>query len=252
MKTWPKHLLTFQPNSTVSLTKPKLNRLADVRKFFATTGEIAADISSTFAPSHGHNIRGSSGGVGGGAGVPVGSGVGGNGGISVGAHVANLPPSLATTHFIASNLPALSTTVSDSANNAAGVAGDNIHAAQALDDVLEGITVHYAVHLTSILGHYSEDIRVQSVFLLFDLATIFDKSAQEFKKYLGKLTLGFQMDDKGSGPHFRNSSQKIAKRKYYHCCRSVRISSRAVPLYCSSVKQHGDCISCWIGMLLHL
>ncbi|KAJ3213498.1 Jouberin [Dinochytrium kinnereticum] len=66
-----------------------------------------------------------------------------------------------------------------------------------VDDLLEGMTVHYAVHLTSILGHYSEEIRVNAVFLLFELACIFDKRAVELKKKLGKITLGFQTDDKG-------------------------------------------------------
>ncbi|KAJ3101339.1 hypothetical protein HDU97_001433 [Phlyctochytrium planicorne] len=74
-----------------------------------------------------------------------------------------------------------------------------------LDDLLEGMTVHYAVHLTSVLGHYSEDIRVNAVFLLFELACIFDKRAIELKKKLGKITLGFQVDDKG----FHNSVHEL-------------------------------------------
>jgi hypothetical protein len=66
-----------------------------------------------------------------------------------------------------------------------------------MDEVLEGITVHNAVHLISILGHYSQDIRIGSVFLLFDLAVIFDKKVDELRKKLGKISLGFQGDDRG-------------------------------------------------------
>lgn len=67
-----------------------------------------------------------------------------------------------------------------------------------IDDLLEGITVHYAVHLISVLGHYIEEIRIKAVFLLFDLAIIFDRKTQtELKKRIPKVAFTFQSDDKG-------------------------------------------------------
>ena len=66
-----------------------------------------------------------------------------------------------------------------------------------LEDVLEGLTVHYTVQLISLLGHYLEQIRIQSAHLLFQLAMIFDKKVADQQKKLEKVTLAFQTDDKG-------------------------------------------------------
>ncbi|KAJ3033939.1 hypothetical protein HK097_004674, partial [Rhizophlyctis rosea] len=66
-----------------------------------------------------------------------------------------------------------------------------------LEDVLEGLTVHYTVQLISLLGHYLEQIRIQSAHLLFQLATIFDRKVADQQKKLEKVTLAFQTDDKG-------------------------------------------------------
>ncbi|TPX59062.1 hypothetical protein PhCBS80983_g02729 [Powellomyces hirtus] len=66
-----------------------------------------------------------------------------------------------------------------------------------MEDVLEGITVHYAVQLTSVLGHFLEGIRIEAAKLLFSLASIFDKKILEQKKKMDKISIGFQTDDQG-------------------------------------------------------
>ncbi|KAJ3415514.1 RNA polymerase II associated protein 1 [Chytridiales sp. JEL 0842] len=192
-----------------------VDKLGDVRKFFATTGEIAADISSSFAPAH-----------------QLGRGAASSGMPSVaaasGGH-ANLPPSLATTHHMATTL---------TSNPSAEMA--------ALDDVLEGISVHYAVHLISILGHYSEDIRVQAVFLLVDLATIFEKSSNDLKKHLGKITLGFQSDDRAltrivyeNEKVFLEEDHLAAIWNLYFSLGSIPLISKVFPDRCVIIKSLG-------------
>ncbi|KAJ3290685.1 hypothetical protein HDU76_007369 [Blyttiomyces sp. JEL0837] len=52
-----------------------------------------------------------------------------------------------------------------SSSSAAAVIGNqqamnSLIARGGADDVLEGITIHYAVHLTSVLGHYLEEVRI--------------------------------------------------------------------------------------------
>ena len=66
-------------------------------------------------------------------------------------------------------------------------------------DVLEGVTVQYAVQLVSCLGHYDAGIRIQVASFLISLANIFDKG-----KTLGARTreleeclLLLRTDDKG-------------------------------------------------------
>ncbi|KAJ3148056.1 hypothetical protein HDU89_004901 [Geranomyces variabilis] len=66
-----------------------------------------------------------------------------------------------------------------------------------MEDVLEGITVHYAVQLTSVLGHFLEAVRIEAAKLLFALAGVFDKKVFEQKKRMEKITVGFQTDDQG-------------------------------------------------------
>jgi len=45
---------------------------------------------------------------------------------------------------------------------------------QVFDDMLEGLTIKFAVHLIANLSHYSETIRVQATQYIFELASIFD------------------------------------------------------------------------------
>ncbi|KND03924.1 uncharacterized protein SPPG_01373 [Spizellomyces punctatus DAOM BR117] len=141
--------------------------LNEVKTFFATTAAQAADISKSFALAPSKGAPGT------------------------------LPPSAAAA---ASNATALAY-VGGAGPSAVGLAGPVVGIGQqnfmAMEDVLEGITVHYAVQLTSILGHFLENIRIEAARLLFSLAVIFDKKVQELNKKVEKVAVGFQTDDKG-------------------------------------------------------
>ncbi|KAJ3124549.1 hypothetical protein HK098_001049, partial [Nowakowskiella sp. JEL0407] len=87
----------------------------------------------------------------------------------------------------------------ESVSNRVGLVGLSTppHPLNNVDDMLEGLVVHSAVQIVSMLGHYLERVRVGGAVLLFKLATVLDKRALEVKKRLDKITLGFQIDDKG-------------------------------------------------------
>ncbi|KAJ3226007.1 hypothetical protein HK099_005713 [Clydaea vesicula] len=68
---------------------------------------------------------------------------------------------------------------------------------QNVNEVLEGATIHYIVHLISILGNYNEDIRVGSARLLFNLSCVFDKKVMEYERDLERIILGLETDDRG-------------------------------------------------------
>ncbi|KAI8809948.1 armadillo-type protein [Cladochytrium replicatum] len=65
------------------------------------------------------------------------------------------------------------------------------------DDMLETQAVHFAVQIVSLLGHFAEAARVQSIYMLYQLAQIMDKRVNDIKKKIDKIVLGFQGDDKG-------------------------------------------------------
>ncbi|KAJ1568770.1 hypothetical protein HK405_014015 [Cladochytrium tenue] len=70
-------------------------------------------------------------------------------------------------------------------------------AGAAADEALEGVTVHYVVHLVSVLGHHQEAVRVRAADLVFDLAAIFDRKPADLRKRMPKIALGFQSDERG-------------------------------------------------------
>ncbi|KAJ3090469.1 hypothetical protein HK102_003650 [Quaeritorhiza haematococci] len=75
-----------------------------------------------------------------------------------------------------------------------------VHHHHYLDEVLEGVTVHSAVQLISVLGSAVEFTRVQAVQFLYKLADIFDKRlSQENQQQtlMDRIILNFQTDDKG-------------------------------------------------------
>ncbi|KAI8822501.1 armadillo-type protein [Fimicolochytrium jonesii] len=150
----------------ISFTIPPADRptvskwLGDVKQFFRTTASQAADVSKTFAIGAAPALGLKSGtGIIGVAGGAVGyGGVGGGG-------------------------------------SAGGVAAPPVYGMEKnslmMEDVLEGITVHYAVQLTSVLGHFLEPVRVEAARLLIALAGVFDKKgAVEWKKKLDRVTAG--------------------------------------------------------------
>ncbi|KAJ3041918.1 hypothetical protein HDV00_008427 [Rhizophlyctis rosea] len=149
----------------ITFTIPAVERTAasnwvnSVKSFFATTAAQAADPARSFMP------------------VPT-RGPG------------------AASNFMGIGVPANAPT-SINGGPSGGMVGMATTPIVQLEDVLEGLTVHYTVQLISLLGHYLEQIRIQSVHLLFQLATIFDKKVNEQRKKLEKITLAFQTDDKG-------------------------------------------------------
>ncbi|KAJ3014030.1 hypothetical protein HKX48_005388 [Thoreauomyces humboldtii] len=152
------HQITF---TITSADRPGVSKwLGDVKAFFATTAAQAADPSKCFALT---SNKGTAGVMASGANF---------GGMAYGAPTAMGPRPGA---------PVL-------------VGKDSF---MSMEDVLEGITVHYAVQLTSVLGHYLEAIRLDAAKLLFNLAVIFDKKVLDQKKKMDKVSIGFQTDDQG-------------------------------------------------------
>ncbi|KAI9106007.1 armadillo-type protein [Phlyctochytrium arcticum] len=137
--------------------------LQDVRTFFATTAAQAADTSKAFSISP---LKG-----------PPGSSV---------------PPSAVTFSGNFNNSgPAATTT------NAVLPISLGHQSFTAIEDALEGVTVHHVVQLTSILGHFLENIRIEAARLLFGIAAIFDKKAVDWSKKMEKVVVGFRIDDRG-------------------------------------------------------
>ncbi|KAI9005894.1 armadillo-type protein [Gaertneriomyces semiglobifer] len=136
--------------------------IQNVKTFFSTTAAQAADVSRTFLPATGSSMPGSL-----------------------------FSPVAASTAAVISNVGGF--------GGPLGIGMDVLNDQNliALEDVLEGITVHYAVQLTSVLGHFMGEIRIQAAGLLYDLATIFDRRIPDGKKKFDKVSLSFQTDDRG-------------------------------------------------------
>ena len=64
-------------------------------------------------------------------------------------------------------------------------------------DVLEGITVQYAVQLATSLGHHADLVRTGSAKLLFNLGIVFDEKLREKSLDLDKLLPRLILDDFG-------------------------------------------------------
>ncbi|OUM61036.1 hypothetical protein PIROE2DRAFT_13074, partial [Piromyces sp. E2] len=67
---------------------------------------------------------------------------------------------------------------------------------QVFDDMIEGLTIKFAVHLIANLSHYSENIRVQATQYILQLASIFDpRVLSSNKKALENIILNIQKND---------------------------------------------------------
>ncbi|ORY35099.1 hypothetical protein LY90DRAFT_704931 [Neocallimastix californiae] len=67
---------------------------------------------------------------------------------------------------------------------------------QIFDDMIEGLTVKFAVHLIANLSHYSENIRVQATNYIIELTSIFDSNLlSSNKKVLENCILNIQIND---------------------------------------------------------
>lgn len=64
-----------------------------------------------------------------------------------------------------------------------------------IPDALESLAVHFVVQLTSLLGHPSNIIRLSSVSLVFQLASILEKNVAS--QSLDALLVSFETDDHG-------------------------------------------------------
>ena len=67
---------------------------------------------------------------------------------------------------------------------------------QIFDDMIEGLTVKFAVHLIANLSHYSETIRVQATQYLLQLTSIFDPNILSLnKKVFENIILNIQTNE---------------------------------------------------------
>jgi len=69
---------------------------------------------------------------------------------------------------------------------------------QIFDDMIEGLTIKFAVHLIANLSHYSENIRVQATQYILHLTSIFDPEViSSNKKELENIILNIKINDDG-------------------------------------------------------
>ncbi|RKO83447.1 hypothetical protein BDK51DRAFT_34472, partial [Blyttiomyces helicus] len=159
MESQRSHQISFAISPT---DRPAIqNWLAEVKIFFATTASQASDTSRSFAP----------------------------------------PPSRLTMFPSSTSQPqppAPIPTPHQIDQQPVPMLHDTVPHMMQLDDVIEGITVHFAVQLVSALGHYTEPVRVGAAQFLFELAAIFDKKVLDLKKKTEKIFHGFRTDDKAA------------------------------------------------------